>query len=358
MAKRQAQLEGWGGEQYQQEEGQQFQNKKPAVEYAAGDADGQRTARRDSKICCRFIIPSKFAGQLIGKKGAHINSLRDTYGVQIAIPDSSSSERLCRVMSEDLDSIMECVRDISVKLSPDMCTLNTRLMDGQTEMRLLVNKGQCGGIIGAKGARIKELREKTGATINMHGECCPGSTDRILQVGGEPDAVIDTLTQVISHLATLEPPAENQRYEPGTTPSQPGVHYGGIKGEGTSHPGQRDSGYMRNANDMRAKPPMGMGMMGGNPMMRGGPGPYGAMPPHHAYPPMPYGYPYPYPPNAYPSPYAHPMAGAYMPYSPYSAPQGHMRPGPPHQGQPQKPHGGNNYSDMNKSRGGFGHGTR
>lgn len=291
--------------------------------------------RRDNKICTRFIIPSKYAGQLIGKKGAHINSLRDTYGVQIAIPDSSTSERLCRVMSEDIDDILECIRDISVKLGPDMVALNTRLNEGQTEMRLLVNKAHCGGIIGAKGARIKELREATGATINMHGECCPGSTDRILQVGGEPDAVIDTLRKVVEHLATLEPPAENQRYEPGVNANAAGIHYGGIKGDGTVNPMMRaDQGYMRNDGGKS-----GMGLMNPYRPMNSM---YG-MPPHGQpqYPPMPYGYPY----GAYPQGYPYPMPG-YMPYAPYSAPQ--QRGGNRH----------HNNGDQGKRNGGFGHGSR
>ena len=131
-----------------------------------------------NKICCRFIIPSKFAGGLIGKKGSVINGLRDDYNVQVACPDSNGPERLFRIMGNDLDDVMDCIKDVTERLGPDMSQFNKRLdKENGTEMRLLVNKGIAGGVIGAKGSRIKELRENTGCLINMHSECCPNSTE-------------------------------------------------------------------------------------------------------------------------------------------------------------------------------------
>ena len=137
----------------------------------------------DDKICVRFIIPSKFAGGLIGKKGAVINGLRDNYSVQVACPDSNGPERMFRIMGTEVDNIIDCVKDIAERLGPEMWNLNKRLdKENGTEMRLLVNKGIAGGVIGAKGSRIKELRENTGCLINMHSECCPSSTDGVKKI--------------------------------------------------------------------------------------------------------------------------------------------------------------------------------
>jgi len=288
MAKRQASptsiVESWTKVESRSEspEASQNQTKKPTVE-----------PKKESKICARFIIPSKLAGQLIGKKGSHVNVLRDIYGVQIAIPDSATAERLCRIISKDLACLVDCIRDIVVKLGPDVCNMNNRLTEGQTEIRLLVNKNHCGGVIGAKGARIKELRETSGATINMHGECCPGSSDRILQVSGEPDSVVEVLSKVIAHIQTLEPASETSRYEPGVASNTTGVHYGGIRGDGTTHPNSRDHIQQSYSYHHMRK----YGMM--NPYFQAisSHNMYSNMPyygyhyPYGPYPPMPYGYP-------------------------------------------------------------------
>jgi len=332
MAKRQANTEAWVQTPETDDVPNQLQNKKPAID---------QKKETSVKICARFIIPSKLAGQLIGKKGTHVNVLRDIYGVQIAIPDSATAERLCRIISKDLECLVECIRDIVVKLGPDVCNMNNRLTEGQTEIRLLVNKNHCGGVIGAKGARIKELRESSGAVINMHGECCPGSTDRILQVSGEPYAVVEVLGKVLGHIQTLEPASETSRYEPGVASNTTGVHYGGIKGDGTSHPNSRDHMHHRayhNRYDMM------------NPYMA-------AMSPHAMYANNPYyayQYPYgPYPPMPYQNPYMsmHPPAYQY-PDNTYKALESQKRNSnvtSPRQMGPQ--------GDQTK-RAGFGHGTR
>lgn len=326
MAKRQANTEAWVQTPETDDVPNQVQKKKPAI-------DPKKETSK--KICARFIIPSKLAGQLIGKKGTHVNVLRDIYGVQIAIPDSATAERLCRIISKDLECLVECIRDIVVKLGPDVCNMNNRLTEGQTEIRLLVNKNHCGGVIGAKGARIKELRETSGAIINMHGECCPGSTDRILQVSGEPSAVVEVLSKVLAHIQTLEPASETSRYEPGVASNTTGVHYGGIKGDGTSHPNTRDHMHHRayhNRYDM-----MNPYLAGMSPHMMYATNPYYAYP-HGPYPTMPYH-------NLHMS--MHPPAYHYADNI-YNRPESHQK---------TTPRGIGPQGDQSK-RAGFGHGTR
>ncbi|XP_046688619.1 heterogeneous nuclear ribonucleoprotein K homolog, partial [Homalodisca vitripennis] len=51
-------------------------------------------------------------------------------------------------------------------------------------IRMLVHQSQAGCIIGKGGLKVKELREKTGARIKIYTNCCPDSTDRVVQITG------------------------------------------------------------------------------------------------------------------------------------------------------------------------------
>ena len=52
------------------------------------------------------------------------------------------------------------------------------------EVRILVHQSQVGSIIGRAGGKIKELRDITGTNIRVYSQCCPMSTDRVIQITG------------------------------------------------------------------------------------------------------------------------------------------------------------------------------
>ena len=52
------------------------------------------------------------------------------------------------------------------------------------EVRILVHQSQVGSIIGRAGSKIKELRDVTGTNIRVYSQCCPMSTDRVIQITG------------------------------------------------------------------------------------------------------------------------------------------------------------------------------
>jgi len=338
-------------------------HKRPATENDNGKPERKdknpkfsNISLNDDKICVRFIIPSKFAGGLIGKKGSVINGLRDNYSVQVACPDSNGPERMFRVMGTEIDNIVDCVKDVAERLGPEMWNLNKRLdKENGTEMRLLVNKGIAGGVIGAKGSRIKELRENTGCLINMHSECCPSSTDRILQISGEIDNVVECLRTVIEHIETLESPSEQMKYDPNNWNDM--IRYGGIKSDGSERGNPNDR---KRINNQQTGPPMYGGGGGGSGHQPGPghyPGMYGA--PMYPGPQGAHGYPYPYP-GAYGAPpphhpyggYPYPPPNAYAPYSPYAA----APPSQNNRNNGQDNRRDNRNDNRNERKSGFGHG--
>jgi hypothetical protein len=82
-------------------------------------------------------------------------------------------------------------------------------------LHLILPSSQCGSLIGKGGSKIKKIREKTGATINIASGFLPGSTERSVRVGGSRDAV----TQCVYHICfvALENPTKgtNVQYQPG-----------------------------------------------------------------------------------------------------------------------------------------------
>ncbi|VDP13973.1 unnamed protein product [Soboliphyme baturini] len=99
----------------------------------------------------RVLIPSRAAGAVIGKGGDNIKRLR---------------------------------------------TENKSGRD-EMELRILVHQSQAGAIIGRAGFKIKELRDSTGTSIKVYSECAPLSTDRIIQINGEPDKVVSAVKEIL-----------------------------------------------------------------------------------------------------------------------------------------------------------------
>ena len=73
------------------------------------------------------------------------------------------------------------------------------------EVRLLIHQSQAGGVIGKSGQRIKEIREATNAQIKVFAQCCPLSTDRVVQISGKIDQIADTVEQVLATDAEFTP---------------------------------------------------------------------------------------------------------------------------------------------------------
>lgn len=66
-------------------------------------------------------------------------------------------------------------------------------------LRLIVPASQCGSLIGKAGSKIKEIREVTGASIQVASEMLPNSTERAVTISGTAEAV----TQCIYHICNV-----------------------------------------------------------------------------------------------------------------------------------------------------------
>ncbi|KAB0377548.1 hypothetical protein FD755_011992 [Muntiacus reevesi] len=157
--------------------------KRPAEDMEEEQAF-KRSRNTDEMVELRILLQSKNAGAVIGKGGKNIKALRTDYNASVSVPDSSGLERPASPTATSqllLESdAVECLNYQHYKGSDFDC-----------ELRLLIHQSLAEGIIGVKGAKIKELRENTQTTIKLFQECCPQSTDRVVLIGGKPDRVVD-----------------------------------------------------------------------------------------------------------------------------------------------------------------------
>merc|ERR1719394_937626 len=96
------------------------------------------------------------------------------------------------------------------------------------QLKLIVPASQCGSLIGKGGSKIKEIREISGANVQVASDTLPGCTERCVTVSGGKDSI----TQCIYHICCvmLESPAKGStvQYQPG----RGGMRHDGRDGRG------------------------------------------------------------------------------------------------------------------------------
>ncbi|KAE8633193.1 hypothetical protein XENTR_v10001810 [Xenopus tropicalis] len=132
------------------------------------------------------------------------------YNASVSVPDSSGPERILSI-SADIETIGEILKKIIPTLEEYQ---HFKGNDFDCELRLLIHQSLAGGIIGVKGAKIKELREKTQTTIKLFQECCPHSTDRVVLIGGKPDRVVECIKVILDLISESPVKGRSQPYDP------------------------------------------------------------------------------------------------------------------------------------------------
>uniref|UniRef100_A0A8D1USZ3 Heterogeneous nuclear ribonucleoprotein K n=1 Tax=Sus scrofa TaxID=9823 RepID=A0A8D1USZ3_PIG len=183
--------------------------KRPAEDMEEEQAF-KRSRNTDEMVELRILLQSKNAGAVIGKGGKNIKALRTDYNASVSVPDSSGPERILSI-SADIETIGEILKKIIPTLEEYQ---HYKGSDFDCELRLLIHQSLAGGIIGVKGAKIKELRENTQTTIKLFQECCPQSTDRVVLIGGKPDRDVECIKIILDLISESPIKGRAQPYDP------------------------------------------------------------------------------------------------------------------------------------------------
>ncbi|XP_016840174.1 poly(rC)-binding protein 3 isoform X4 [Nasonia vitripennis] len=181
-------------------------------------------------LTIRLIMQGKEVGSIIGKKGEIVKRFREESGAKINISDGSCPERIVTVTGPT-NSIFKAFTLICKKFE-EWCSQFHDIQGGGNAgggggvprppitLRLIVPASQCGSLIGKGGSKIKEIREVTGASIQVASEMLPNSTERAVTISGTSEAI----TQCIYHICCvmLESPPKGA-----TIPYRPKPQVGG-----------------------------------------------------------------------------------------------------------------------------------
>ncbi|XP_052806882.1 poly(rC)-binding protein 3-like isoform X12 [Mya arenaria] len=190
---------------------------------------GETNGIAPSILTVRMIMQGKEVGSIIGKKGDNIKKYREDSGAKINISDGSCPERIVTITGTT-DNIHKAFTMICSKFE-EQPSLFQDLQNTPTvpkppvTLRLVVPASQCGSLIGKGGIKIKEIRESTGASIQVASEMLPNSTERAVTVSGTAEAVTACIQVVCNIMLESPPKGATIPYRP--KPAVPPVVYAG-----------------------------------------------------------------------------------------------------------------------------------
>ena len=152
-------------------------------------------------------------------------------GANLMLTDPQGGHEQVLTIAGPLDMIFKAFSLICRKLWDFLQSLG-----GQQQLliRLAVPGSQCGSIIGKHGVKVKEIRDLTGANIQVSQESLPDSTERCVEVSGTGESCLQCAYHICCILRDSEIRGRHVPY----VPKGPG---GGIMGGPPVPP--MDDGY-------------------------------------------------------------------------------------------------------------------
>ncbi|GFU38205.1 poly(rC)-binding protein 3 [Nephila pilipes] len=169
-------------------------------------------------LTVRLIMQGKEVGSIIGKKGDNIKKFREESGAKINISDGSSPERIVTVTG-CTESILKAFALVTQKFEDDLqaSVTGTNVPKPPVTLRLIVPASQCGSLIGKGGSKIKDIREATGASIQVASDMLPNSTERAVTLSGTADAITRCIYQICCVMMESPPKGATIPYRPKQT---------------------------------------------------------------------------------------------------------------------------------------------
>ncbi|XP_059814304.1 poly(rC)-binding protein 3-like isoform X3 [Hypanus sabinus] len=159
-------------------------------------------------LTLRLLMHGKEVGSIIGKKGETVKKMREESGARINISEGNCPERIV-TLSGPTSAIFKAFTMITHKLEED---INSGMVNSNASsqppvtLRIVIPASQCGSLIGKGGCKIKEIRESTGAQVQVAGDMLPNSTERAITIAGTPPSIIECAKQICVVILEQSPP--------------------------------------------------------------------------------------------------------------------------------------------------------
>ncbi|KAJ3270875.1 hypothetical protein HDV01_007346 [Terramyces sp. JEL0728] len=152
------------------------------------------------QIKMRALVSTREAGIIIGKGGGHVAEIKDLTGVKVMVTPQVQgvSDRIMTVLGPQ-NNLGNAMNMVVTRLIEKADYNDRDSKENQITLRILVPSQKMGSVIGKGGAKIKELQSVTGATIFTHNENLGNSNERILNVIGDANQMVDAWEE-LSHI--------------------------------------------------------------------------------------------------------------------------------------------------------------
>ncbi|CAL9703816.1 unnamed protein product [Knipowitschia caucasica] len=167
-------------------------------------------------LTIRLLMHGKEVGSIIGKKGETVKKMREESGARINISEGNCPERIT-TLAGPTTAIFRAFSMIIEKLEEDISssmTNSTASTKPPVTLRIVVPASQCGSLIGKGGCKIKEIRESTGAQVQVAGDMLPNSTERAITIAGTPQSIIECVKQICVVMLESPPKGVTIPYRP------------------------------------------------------------------------------------------------------------------------------------------------
>ncbi|KAL4655721.1 poly(rC)-binding protein 2-like isoform X4 [Arapaima gigas] len=137
-------------------------------------------------------------------------------GARINISEGNCPERII-TLAGPTTAIFKAFSMIIEKLEEDISsamTNSTATSKPPVTLRIVVPASQCGSLIGKGGCKIKEIRESTGAQVQVAGDMLPNSTERAITIAGTPQSIIECVKQICVVMLESPPKGVTIPYRP------------------------------------------------------------------------------------------------------------------------------------------------
>ncbi|KAH0502915.1 Poly(rC)-binding protein 2, partial [Microtus ochrogaster] len=124
--------------------------------------------------------------------------MHEESGALINISEGNCPERII-TLAGPTNSIFKVFAMVIDKLEEDISssmTNSTAASRPPVTLRLVVLASQWGSLIGKGGCKIKEIRESTGAQVQVAGDMLPNSTERAITIAGILQSIIECVKQI------------------------------------------------------------------------------------------------------------------------------------------------------------------
>uniref|UniRef100_A0A2K6V2U3 K Homology domain-containing protein n=1 Tax=Saimiri boliviensis boliviensis TaxID=39432 RepID=A0A2K6V2U3_SAIBB len=172
-------------------------------------------------LTIRLLMHGKEVGSIIGKNEESVKRIREESGARFSISEGNCPERIITLTGPTC-AIFKAFAMMINKLEEDInssMTNSTAASRPPVTLRLVVPATQCGSLIGKGGCKIKEIRESTGAQVQVSGDMLPNSTEQAITVAVVPQSVTECVQQICLVMLETLPQCPQGRVMP--IPYQP-----------------------------------------------------------------------------------------------------------------------------------------